>query len=334
MANSKHAHFRYNILDEYFRKRAFGFDNLLVALNDAIEIRYPNESVSIRTLREDLKVFRDKKYGFGAPLPDKARVLKYTNPSFSIAQKPLLEYEQYLIDAAQQLLERFENDPKYDRLAEALIIFQDEEDKGENETTNNLFYDHNDEYKGIHFLKPLYMAIKKKQVLEMSFKGFNDEVTHVFDFHPYVLKQYNRRWFVFGYNETLGLKEWSIPLDERIVGFSILEERTYNETDTNWETFFREMVGVRRKKGQLTEKVVLRFYNGRERYFKTKPFVPDYDEFFEEEKSDQVWFETIINPELVQQILSYGSDVEVLSPDILIEKIKTHVVELQNFYKS
>ncbi|MFV1449148.1 WYL domain-containing protein [Maribacter sp. HS] len=333
MANSKHAHFRYNILDEYFRKRSLYFDELLVALNEAIEIRYPNESVSIRTLREDLKVFRDKKKGFGAPLPEKARVLKYSNPNFSIAQRPLLDYEQYLIDAAQQLLERFENDPKYDRLAEALVIFQDEEDKDEKESTNNLFFDHNDEYKGIQYLKPLYMAIKKKQVLEMTFKGFNNKEPHIFRFHPHILKQYNRRWFVFGFNETLGVKEWSIPLDERIIDFSILEESTYKETDTNWGHFFREMVGVRRNKGQLAEKVVLRFYNGRERYFKTKPFVPDYDEFFEEEKSDQVWFETIINPELVQQILSFGSDVEVLKPESLKEEMKLHTDKLYNFYK-
>ena len=130
MANSKHAHLRYNILDYCFRNRNFSFDALLNFLNTRIENYYPNENISIRTLRDDLKLFRDKKKGFGAPLPENTRILKYSDPNFSIAQRPLLEYEQYLIDAAQKLLERFENHPKYDKLAEALIKFQDDEDQG------------------------------------------------------------------------------------------------------------------------------------------------------------------------------------------------------------
>jgi len=48
--------------------------------------------------------------------------------------------------------------------------------------------------------------------------------------------------------------------------------------------------------------VVVLFYNSRANYFKSKPFQEDYEEFFEEDKQDQVWFETIINKELVQQI--------------------------------
>ncbi|MGO3155700.1 MAG: WYL domain-containing protein, partial [Mesonia sp.] len=80
--------------------------------------------------------------------------------------------------------------------------------------------------------------------------------------------------------------------------------------------------------------VVLRFYNGREKYFKSKPFQPDFEEFFEEEKQDQVWFETIINKELVQQLLSYGQDVEVLEPERLKLQLKEQAAALQQFYSS
>jgi predicted DNA-binding transcriptional regulator YafY len=332
MANSKHAHLRYNFLDYCFRNRAYGFEDLLSAVNEKIQNYYPNESIAVRTLREDLKIFRDKQKGFGAPLPDKTRVLKYTNPNFSIAQRPLLEYEQYLIDAARQLLERFENDPKYDKLAEALIKFQDEEDQQESDSSKTLFYDHNEEYKGIKFLKPLYLAIKKRQVLQIDFKGFKDESSSVFEFHPQILKQYNRRWFVFGLNKTRNIKEWSIPLDERLIDFETLEDVKYLESSTDWETFFRTMVGVVRPSKAQVEKVVIRFHNGRENYFKTKPFQPDYEEFFEDDKQNQVWFETIINKELEQQLLSYGQDVEVIEPENLREMMREHSRAMQKNY--
>ncbi len=56
--------------------------------------------------------------------------------------------DRYLIEASQQHLERFENHQKYNRLAEALIKFQDDEE--ENDIPKTLFYDSNDEHKGCH----------------------------------------------------------------------------------------------------------------------------------------------------------------------------------------
>ncbi|GAA4890364.1 WYL domain-containing protein [Flaviramulus aquimarinus] len=331
MSNSKHAHIRYNILDYCFRKRAYSFDRLHEVLNRQISTFYPNESISVRTLREDLKVFRNKENGFGAPLPDKVRILKYDDPNFSIAQRPLLEYEQYLIDAAQQLLERFENHPKYDKLAEALIKFQDEEEQ-DDDTSRILYYDHNEEYKGIKYLKPLYLAIKKKQVFLVTYKGFKDELPSQFEFHPQVLKQYNRRWFVFGLNKSKEIEKWSIPLDERLIDFQIKEDVEYSQMKTDWDSFFRSMVGIVRPPNAEIERIILRFHNGREDYFKTKPFQPDFEEFFEDDKQDQVWFETIINKELVQQILSYGQDVEILEPERLKEEVRRQVNVMQQYY--
>jgi hypothetical protein len=331
MANSKHAHVRYNILDYCFRNKSFTFNELLSFVNDKIAELYPGEGISIRTLRDDIKIFRDKKEGFGAPLPENIRILRYTELNFSIAQKPLLEYEQYLIDASQQLLERFENHPKYNKLAEALIKFQDGEDEL-SDPSKILFYDTNEEYKGIRYLKPLYLAIKKKQALQITFQGFQDYAATTFQFHPHILKQYNNRWFVFGLNNTSGIKEWSIPLDERLINFDVLEDATYIGAEVDWKTFFRTIVGVVRPKDAEIVKVVLRFYNGRENYFKTKPFQPDFEEFFEDDKQDQVWFETIINKELVQQILSYGKDAEVLSPENLKEQMLEQANTMNGYY--
>ena len=331
MANSKHAHLRYNILDYCFRNKSYSFDELLKVVNQEIAELYPGEGISRRTLSDDIKLFRDRETGFGAPLEEGIRNYIYSDTNFSIAQRPLQKYEQYLIEAAQQLLSRFENHPKYNKLAEALIKFQDEEEQ-ENDAKKILFYDHNEEYKGIKHLKPLYLAIKKKQALKIVYKGFKDKESSIFEFHPHILKQYNRRWFVFGYNKTVERWQHSIPLDERLISFETLEDVNYSDSDKDWEIFFRTMVGVTRI-NENVERVVVRFHNGRENYFKTKPFQPDYEEFFEEEKQDQVWFETIINKELVQQLLSYGQELEVLEPESLKKQMREHSITMQKFYK-
>jgi hypothetical protein len=104
MANSKHAHIRYNILGYCFRNKSFSFNDLLSFVNDKIAELYPGEGISIRTLRDDIKVFRDKKEGFGAPLPENIRILRYEDPNFSIAQKPLLVTVKFYQQAIVSLL--------------------------------------------------------------------------------------------------------------------------------------------------------------------------------------------------------------------------------------
>ena len=75
MANSKHAHVRYNILDYCFRNKTFTFNQLLDFVNNKIAELYPGEGISIRTLREDIKLFRDPVNGFGAPLVEMSRTV-------------------------------------------------------------------------------------------------------------------------------------------------------------------------------------------------------------------------------------------------------------------
>lgn len=328
MANSKHAHVRYNLIDYCLRYKAFSFTQLLEYINDKISELYPGETIAIRTLRDDIKLFRDPINGFGAPLPEKSRVLQYSEPSFTIATKPLLPFENYLIEASQQLLERFENHPKYDKLAEALLKFQDEESDSKKPV---LFYDHNEEYKGIKWLKPLYLAIQKKQVLKIIFRSSPDENSYTYNFHPHILKQYNRRWFVFGLKDDNKIATWSIPLDDRLLNFEINENLDYLESDINWDTHFRNLVGVRRNLEDKLQFVKLKFHsNKRLNLFLSKPLVPDFDEDLHEE--NVVHFETIINPELIQQILSYGQDVEILEPEILKKKMIVHTKNMKNYY--
>lgn len=70
MSNSKHAHYRYNILDKCFqpRKRPLNFQELLNKVNSKTAEVYPGEGISSRTLRDDFRLFRDAENGFGPPV--------------------------------------------------------------------------------------------------------------------------------------------------------------------------------------------------------------------------------------------------------------------------
>lgn len=327
MAYSKYALYRYNILDNIFRKKDYTFDQILEALNTALRDRYEgSEEIKTRTLRNDIKKFREE---FNAPLPENQRTYKYSDPNFTIADQPLTEEDRFYLDRAYDLLDRFENHPKYDRIAESLLKLEEE-----NKTSNQkkvLYYDWNEEHIGREHLKPIYKAIENKCVLEVKYKGYRDEKSTTYIFHPHVLKQYNSRWFVFGLNPSHPSKKWSIPLDDRLIAREPLEDIEYIENQIDWGNHFSRLVGVR-SFNQEPEMVELRFYNNRKEYFMSKPFVVGPDEYFEDDKSDLVFFECIVNQELIQQILSYGSDVEVLKPKSLRDKIVQHLNDLKGYY--
>lgn len=316
-------------MDYYFRTESLTFDELFNRLNEKLQDRYEDEQVSKRTLRYDIEVFRDEVNGFGAPLPRK-HTYRYSDPNFSISKKPLLEYENYLIDAAQVLLERFENDPKYEKLAETLLTFQDEDEQSD-ELNKTLYFDHNDDYIGFKYLRPFYHYIRRKTVLKITYQGYGREDERTYEFHPHILKQYNKRWFVFGLNSDENNSKWSIPLDDRLVKIEESENQVYIKSDVDWRSHFNTMIGVVRP-NEAIARVVLKFYNGRKSYFTSKPFHPAHEDFFEEEKKDWVWFDSIINRELVQQILQYGPDVEVLEPPELRQEVAEKVKELSKRY--
>lgn len=333
MANSKHAHLRYNFLDECFRNRNYTFNQLLRVINERIASYYPGEGVEERTLREDIALFRDPVEGFGAPLPEKIRNYRYSDTEFTIAQRSLLKQEQYIIDSAQHLLTRFDNDPSLNRLSNVLLEIQDKDYKLTNATQGVLYFDGNEEYDGKRHLQPFFLHIRKKEVLSITTQRFDGNDKKTFIFHPYILKQYNKRWFIFGYNETLNIAKFSIPLDERIIGYEIDDASKYLDSKTDWDRHFINMVGVRKDENQIAETVVLKFSKSRLPYFLSKPFLTGSDQPIQEGAEEHVFFESIINLELVQQILSYGKDVEVLEPKKLKDQMRLHAKTMYDFYE-
>src|SRR5690606_29450847 len=62
-------------------------------------------------------------------------------------------------------------------------------------------YDHNPYLHGLEFLQELYQYILNKTVLQISYQSYKAEKPIDIIIHPYHLKQYNSRWFLFGWNE-------------------------------------------------------------------------------------------------------------------------------------
>jgi predicted DNA-binding transcriptional regulator YafY len=64
--------------------------------------------------------------------------------------------------------------------------------------------------KGMEHFTPLFNAIRKKITVEIQYQSFKMDEPQTLIVHPYYLKQYNNRWFLFcstgDYNKQLSTR--------------------------------------------------------------------------------------------------------------------------------
>lgn len=182
--------------------------------------------------------------------------------------------------------------------------------------------------KNTHFLSPILEAINAKLKVELTYQTFYGDEARVHLIDPYLVKQYDQRWYVYG---------WSDAANE-CKTFALDRTLKLRKTNTSFKKqkkdaseVFSQVVGVSILP-QPVERVLLQFTRSQAKYISTLPLHHSQQEVTR--SADYVTFEywVIPNFELEQKILMQGPDVEVLEPKILREKIKKRLVEAAKIY--
>jgi predicted DNA-binding transcriptional regulator YafY len=335
MATNKHAIIRYQTLDKCFRNpgRTYYIEDLIDACNDAIYDFTGNENgVKRRQVLDDIK-FMESEQGWNIPL-DHIReghkvYFRYEDMSFSINNQPLNETEENQLKEALLTLSRFKGMPQFEWVDE--ITARLDSGLGLSKTSQQIIeFEQNDFLQGLEFITPLYNAILYKKVLNVSYKSFKRDNNQSISFHPYYLKQYKNRWFVFGLNEEFG-QITNLALD-RIVGIEDTKKDYTLNTTIDFSEYFEDVIGVTLDKEAKLEKILLRISNDLYPYIQTKPLHGSQKTKEKEDAFVVIELELIPNYELESLILSYGEGIEVLSPEKLKEKIKNRVQATINNY--
>jgi predicted DNA-binding transcriptional regulator YafY len=341
MSTNKNAQLRYRTLDRCFRDttRKYNFEELLEEVNQVLSLDDPKTSgVETRQLRKDLNHFR-KASGFDAPLETirdgSFYYYTYSNKEFSIGKQPLKENEAEQLKGALEMLSRFEGVPHFEWLSEMTSMLSQKFNLTK-QSKKVMGFESNIDYSGYHFIAPIFNATVNERVLEIEYQPFGEEIKCI-EFHPYYLKQYNNRWFVFGFNADAPedmqhvADIWNLALD-RVVSIKETSKK-YRENEMDWEEeFFSKIIGVSRREGDVQE-VVLRFTKEQAPYIETKPLhrsqLPSIEN---EDGSLTVRLPVVPNYELEQVILSFGEKVRVEAPESLRERIKKRLTDAMKNY--
>lgn len=323
MSINKNALIRYQVLDRCFRNtgRMYFWEDLLEECNTALTDFDPNsDGIQRRQLFDDIR-FMESETGWSVPLGrirhGRKVYYRYADLSFSISNQPLNDSEAEQIKSALQIISRFSGTPQFEWVNEMIPMLESK--FGLVERKNQVIsFESNVDLKGLHFLMPLFNAIINERVLLVKYKDFKSSEPYDIAFHPYYLKQYNNRWFVFGLNSANQVPNWNLALD-RIESFSETTLK-YQLSDIDWEEYFYDLVGVTRPDGVKLLDLVLQFSPKMAPYVITKPIHPS-----QKHKNDptglEVRIKVIPNFELERLILSYGEHVKVVSPQDFKERI-------------
>lgn len=174
-------------------------------------------------------------------------------------------------------------------------------------------YEDNRRLKGREYRPLFYRAMLEKQVLHIHYKTFKGEELE-YDFHPYLLKQYNERWFAFGWSEPYG-PYTSIPLD-RLETLPEAAGHYTEERPDNYMEYFKERVGVSNDpKIERPCNIILSIHDeetwGR---ITTKPLHPTQEilvDYVIAKPGGLVCIKVFPNKELLSRILSLGKGVSI-----------------------
>ena len=320
MPNTKNYSTRLRVLDQCLRSgHAYSGKELTEFINRELELRGEPTITSRTTLMDDLLNIENeyhtniirKKHG-------RQTTYQYEDPNFSIFSTELSEDDLLHLSQALDILQRFDGMPEADWVAELsarlnLCMSNHKEVRAAVGFESSIYN------KGMEHFTPLFNAIRKKTTVELRYQSFRMAEPQTLIVHPYYLKQYNNRWFLFCCNgDHTNLSNY--PLD-RILSVK-LAHVPYRDTDVDFDEYFSDMIGVSRRNGQAPEDVVLRFPKDQYKYVATKPWHVSQKIVDENNSTISLQFHVVLNYELEQKILSFGQYVEVLSPKQLREQIK------------
>ncbi len=302
------------------------------------------------TLRKDLTIFRatltknglpnmlivergaeEKQYEDGKDL--RTKLFRYQDPHFSIIPYltcGMTDSEYSRLVKTIEKLKGILSDRTYDEIRFS-VLSRVESDYGKG--VQCVEYEDNRRLKGRQFRPTIYNAIKNRQILHVKYKTFKGQ-EYEYDFHPYLLKQYNDRWFAFGLHPEDGNRYFNVPLD-RLVTDPVPVGHYEEPIPANYSRHFDSIVGVTRIDGSDMEHIIVKIHDidswGRAI---TKPLVSQQIEnnFDPTTGYGTIAIDVYPNDELYSKLLSWGKDIEVVSPANVREEMKLIVEEIANRY--
>lgn len=336
MPQNKHQIIRYQALDRCFRNKVkhYFIDDLIEACQMAIYNHTGNsEGIKKRQVYDDI-AFMMSEDGYAAPI-EKSKIGRqvyyyYSDINFSINNQPLTEDEAQELKETLITLNRFKGLPQFEWIQGMATRLEASFQLG-TDANKVIEFEENEFLKGKEFIQPLYHVIINKEVLTINYDSFRSNDPLDIELHPYYLKQYNNRWFIFGRNPQFE-NITNLALD-RIVEIKSVN-KTYIPTDIDFKEYFEDILGVTYDSNKEIHKVLLQIDTNLWPYIETKPIHGSQKFISRNESSIVIQLTVMLNYELESTLLQFGEKLTVIEPEELRLKMTERIKKSLFIYNS
>lgn len=325
MPINKAARFRFEIIDECLRNRLHKWSKqkLLDVVNEKLRDNHGSgSSISLSQIRYDIK---DMQTEYGAPIETKrdgtSVIYYYDDPEFSIIKLPLEQEDITRLKETVHLMQQIKGFTIADEIAEIIQRLENKIKISSDSKKPVIAFENPPAALGSENLGDIYESIINKKSLKISYRHFRATAPVEQIIYPYFLKEYNNRWFLFGWSDKNNRIE-NMALD-RMESIKVSANK-YRENDCfDADTFFENIIGVTNIKESAVEKIELLLSKERAPYVITKQLHHSQETKIYADGKVLVKLSLVINKELKALILGFGNDIEVKKPDSLRDEIAT-----------
>lgn len=188
-------------------------------------------------------------------------------------------------------------------------------------------------------LQTIIDAMKKKVRIEVKYRKYGTDVLSSADFEPYCIKLFRQRWYVLGHfhHDATQEKEerdyFAMYSFDRIVDVKLMNVKFELRPDFDVEAYFGECYGVFVSNGTSAVRIVLRAYGERRFYMRDLPLHSSQKEIAQGDGYADFAFYLRPTDDFIGHIMSLGTSIKVLEPQVLADEVKKRLLAAAEQYK-
>lgn len=183
---------------------------------------------------------------------------------------------------------------------------------------------------GTEHLYGLLHAIKNHLQVKFTYEKFWEEEFTSRMVEPYALKEFKNLWYVLAKDsKDNNIKTFAL---DRISELDILKKKFQFPKDFDVNKQFQNCFGIISPNEDKVQDIILSFDPYQGKYLKKMPLHHTQEILIDNEEELQIQLKIYITHDFVMELLSYGQNVEVISPKSLRDQLKSILYNTHKLY--
>ncbi len=335
MSQIKNAQIRYRIIDRCLRNKYKpnpSKRDLREACEEALYGSVHGDNICDSTIEKDLFAMR---MDHDAPIKY-SKISKgyyYEDENFSIENIPLTNEDLQAIQFAAKTLMQFRDIEMFKQFGNAIDKIVDRVTISANpldeKIKEHVQFETGIKTTGNQFLSIILETIQNGKMVNFEYASYLSTNSKLRLVSPLLLKEYRNRWYLICHDEEK--RKITTYALERMGEVSVTKQSATIPKNFSPEDMFEHTIGITTYDSE-PENVVFKANNLAAKYIESQPF--HHSQILEKEGKNKSTFSLNVIPteELIREIMSYGGEIEVISPIHLRDKIADRVVDMiQNY---